>query len=277
MASNLGNAVTFDEDKFFEKANTYKKSIKKLTRKQRRQQITNSQTVAAPKFVCKAVFPKTTNQKKFFEAYDSGANILAHGVAGTGKTFLAIANAMTELNQPGSTRNTLYIVRSAVSARDIGFLPGSDKDKIAVYEPAYKDIFTELYGRSDAYDIFKKQGTVKFVSTSFLRGLTIRNAIVIVDEMQNMNFGELDTIMTRLDGNSRIIFCGDYRQTDLKFDREKSGLGEFMTILKKMNSFSTIEFGEKDIVRGGIVKEYIISRLRYDDSKREESKVLAIG
>jgi predicted ribonuclease YlaK len=112
------------------------------------------------------------------------------------------------------------------------------------------------------YDRLKNQGSMMFLTTSFLRGITLDNAIIIVDEAQNLNFHELDTIITRVGQDSKIMFCGDFFQTDLQKSSEKSGLQHFMKILRGMPSFSTIEFNLGDIVRSGMVKEYLISKIK---------------
>jgi phosphate starvation-inducible protein PhoH len=142
----------------------------------------------------------------------------------------------------------------------MGFLPGSMKEKIRIYSEPYKEIVDELFGRGDGYQILEMKNMVQFTTTSFLRGLTFNNAIVIVDEIQNMTFPEIDTVMTRLGDNSRVIFSGDFRQTDLVHDRDKSGIHTFINITKRMTGFEYVEFEKHDIVRSGLVKDYIIKR-----------------
>jgi phosphate starvation-inducible protein PhoH len=142
----------------------------------------------------------------------------------------------------------------------MGFLPGNARQKAAVYEAPYSAIATELFGRGDAYDILKNKNNVEFLSTSFIRGTTFRNCIIIADEINNMTFHELDSLITRVGNNCRIIFCGDYRQTDLITTADRNGLQRFMNVLNTIKSFTHIEFGISDIVRSGIVKEYIISK-----------------
>ena len=120
----------------------------------------------------------------------------------------------------------------------------------------------ELFGMKDAYDALKQQNNIKFMSTSFIRGITINNAVVIVDECQNLNFHELDSIITRVGKNSKIIFCGDYTQTDLTRENDKRGILNFMKILKSINEFETIEFNIDDIVRSDFLKSYIIAKYK---------------
>jgi phosphate starvation-inducible protein PhoH len=139
-------------------------------------------------------------------------------------------------------------------------MPGTLDEKLRVYEAPYKEIVNNLLGRGDAYDIMKQKGIIEFMSTSFVRGLTIDKSVVIVDEIQNLSFGELDSVMTRVGEGTKIIFAGDFRQSDLKNSKEKSGIHDFMKILNKIEEFEHIEFREQDIVRSGIVKKYIITK-----------------
>lgn len=214
-----------------------------------------------------AILPSTDNQKDAFEIWNDGYNLVMHGSAGTGKTFLAMNFALNEIISKNSTYKKVIILRSIVSGREIGFLPGSINEKIKVYEEPYKNICNELFSRGDVYQIFKTKNMVQFAPTSFLRGITFEDAIVILDEAQNCNYQELSTVITRLGNNCRIIVCGDIRQDDLSSDRYKeySGLSKFMNVLDIMEEFDFVEFDENDIVRSGIVKSFIIAqnRLKY--------------
>lgn len=202
------------------------------------------------------ISPLTSNQEK---AFTSDRNLVLHGVAGTGKTFISLYLAFDGLAR-GEYRQVV-LIRSAVSTRDIGFLPGTAKEKAEVYEEVYKDICTNLFQRGDAYETSKKKGLVHFMTTSFIRGVTLRDATIIVDECQNMSFHELDSIITRIGENCRVIFCGDFKQTDFNAkSREKSGLPDFLKILKAMDEFDTIDFTVDDIVRSGFVKKYITTK-----------------
>jgi phosphate starvation-inducible protein PhoH len=229
---------------------------KKKTRHNPRQ---NNNQVQQP-FELRHVSPLTPNQAKTFESYHHGYNLICHGYAGTGKSYVSLFLALEELLSGKSTYDKIVIVRSVVPSRDVGFLPGSIKDKIRVYEEPYKEIVDDLFGRGDGYDILKMKNMIQFTTTSFLRGLTFNNAIVIVDEIQNMTFPEIDTVMTRMGDNSRAIFCGDFRQTDLVNDRDKSGIHKFINITKRMSGFAYVEYEKQDIVRSGLVKDYIIKR-----------------
>ena len=181
-------------------------------------------------------------------------NLVLHGCAGTGKTFISCYLAFDDMTK--NQYEKLVIIRSAVPTRDIGFLPGTEKEKSSVYEEPYYDIAIDLFERGDAYQILKTKRLVHFMTTSYIRGITLRDAIILIDECQNMSFHELDSIITRVGENCRVIFCGDFSQSDLK----QNGMKEFFEILASMNRFDFIEFGVEDIVRSGFVKEYIIAK-----------------
>ena len=235
---------------------------KRMSRKQKR---TEEKTVISNGLKIKAIKPKTINQELVFKDFTNGKNLLIHGLTGTGKSFISLYLALSEIEN-FRTYHKVIIIRSVVPSRDMGFLPGSVKEKAKIYEQPYQEICRELYGRGDAYDILKNKGIVEFQTSSFLRGLTLDNSIIIVDECQNMTFSELSTIITRTGQNSKILFCGDYRQTDLKYDDEKQGIFYFMKILKNMHKyFSCIEFVENDIVRSGLVKDFIIIKNKFDN------------
>ena len=206
--------------------------------------------------------PITQNQDKTYKAYKDGKHLVLHGLAGTGKTFISLYLALEEVLDKSTLVNDIFIVRSIVSTRDIGFLPGDEQEKVSIYEAPYRSICGEFFNVNDAYDSLKFQSNIKFISTSFVRGITLNNSIIIVDECQNLNFHELDSIITRVGKNSRIIFCGDYTQTDLTRENDKKGILKFMEILKTIKEFSTIEFGIDDIVRSDFLKSYIIAKYK---------------
>lgn len=209
--------------------------------------------------------PLTSTQADVFEAFDEDdLNLMLHGVAGTGKTFVAIYLALKDVLSGKQQRKKVVVVRSVVPTRDMGFLPGNAKEKARAYEAPYYSISNDLFGRGDAYETLKAKNVIEFITSSFIRGITLDNCIVIVDECQNMSAMELHSIMTRVGQNCKIIFCGDTRQDDLTSERKKeeSGLSQFMRILKNMDAFEFIEFEEDDIVRSDLVKEYIITRNR---------------
>ena len=210
--------------------------------------------------------PLTENQAKFFEAYKHGDYFtMLCGSAGTGKTFIALYKALEEVLDRSSSFHRVVIVRSAVQSRDLGFTPGSVEEKMSLYEQPYVQICHTLFGRRDAYEALKECGRIEFISTSFIRGMSFDDAVIIVDECQNMTFEELSTIMTRVGYRSKIIFCGDYKQTDLyRNNKDKSGLKKFHEIAKMMSSFTNIEFTTEDIVRSSIVKDFLIAVERYE-------------
>jgi len=218
-----------------------------------------------------SIQPITENQHKTFDLYDAEKNLLLYGTAGTGKTFISLYLALEEVLSGKSTYNKIIIVRSVVPTREMGFLPGSADEKSAVYEAPYNAVCTELLGRGDAYGLMKKKGIIEFMTSSFVRGITLKDCVVIVDEFQNMVDDELHSVITRVGDNCRVIFSGDCRQNDLK--REATGFHKFLTILSTMNSFGVVEFGIEDIVRSATVKEYIIKRERYEESHPVQTPV----
>ena len=211
--------------------------------------------------------PLTDNQKKLFESYSKGKNLVAYGAAGTGKTFITLYNALQDVLDPTTPYEKIYIVRSLVATREIGFLPGDHDDKSFLYQIPYKNMVKYMFEMpSDAdfqmlYGNLKAQDTIDFWSTSFIRGTTLDKAIIIVDEFQNLNFHELDSIMTRVGSYTKIMFCGDATQTDLIKQNERNGIHDFMQILRIMPSVDIIEFGVEDIVRSGLCKEYLLAKL----------------
>ena len=212
--------------------------------------------------------PLTENQRNLFALYDEGKHLVAHGVAGSGKTFLCLFKALQDVLNEYTPYEKIYIVRSLVPTREIGFLPGSHEDKSSLYQIPYKNMVKYMFQMpSDAdfemlYGNLKSQETISFWSTSFIRGTTLDNCIIIVDEFQNMSAHELDSIITRVGENSKIMFLGDASQSDLLRQNERNGIVDFMNVLRLMPSFDIIEFGVDDIIRSGLVKEYIIAKIQ---------------
>ena len=212
------------------------------------------------------VKPLTDNQKIAFAQYGEGKNLLLHGAAGTGKTFITLYLALKEVLDENTPYDKIYIVRSLVPTREIGFLPGDHEDKSALYQIPYKNMVRYMFSMPDdnsfemLYDNLRAQETISFWSTSFIRGVTLDNAIVLVDEFSNLNFHELDSMITRVGEDSKIMFCGDITQSDLTRENDKSGISDFIRILEEMKEFSCIEFDINDIVRSGLVKSYLLSK-----------------
>jgi predicted ribonuclease YlaK len=210
--------------------------------------------------------PLTENQRKLFESYDEGKHLVAYGAAGTGKTFIVLYNALKEVLNERSPYEKIYIIRSLVQTREIGFLPGGHEDKSALFEIPYKNMVKYMFQLPTEEDFemlygnLKSQGTISFWSSSFLRGTTFDNCILIVDEFQNMNGHENDSIITRVGENTKIMFCGDASQSDLVRQNERNGIHDFVKILQIMPSFDFIEFGIEDVCRSGLVKEYLIAK-----------------
>ena len=214
------------------------------------------------------VEPVTDNQKIVFNSYKKGENQFLYGCAGTGKTFISLYLAMQEVLRSDTPYDRVVMVRSLIPTREIGFLPGDEEDKAALYQVPYSNMVQYMFKQpneqafSMLYDKLKTQGSFYFLSTSFLRGLTFDNSIIIVDECQNLNFHELDTIVTRVGQDSKIMFCGDFMQTDLSKLNERNGLYDFLRILEEMNEFNCTEFNIGDIVRSGFVRNYLIQKTK---------------
>ena len=233
----------------------------KKTRQRTRKQLPISSNMMVP------VEPLTENQEKIFKAWDEGKHLFVYGCAGTGKTFTALYKALSDCLKPTPAYERVYLVRSLVATREIGFLPGDHEDKSSLYQIPYKNLVKYMFemGNDQDFDILygqlKAQESIKFWSTSFLRGVTLYNSVIIIDEMQNLNFHELDSIITRVGENSRIVFCGDAMQTDLIKDKERNGIHDFMRILEQMpDEFAMIEMGIDDICRSGLVRSYLIAK-----------------
>ena len=213
--------------------------------------------------------PITDNQEVAFEAFKKdNKELFLHGAAGTGKTFISLYLALEKVLDPSTPYECVYLIRSAVPTREIGFLPGDEEDKTALYQIPYQNMVQFMFEQpSDQaftmlYDRLKAQGSVMFLTTSYLRGITLDNSIIIVDECQNLNFHELDTIMTRVGQDSKIIFSGDFFQSDLTKNVDKDGMPRFMDIIAEMEEFASVEFNIGDIVRSGLVRSYLISKTK---------------
>jgi phosphate starvation-inducible PhoH-like protein len=221
----------------------------------------------------KNIHPKTYAQERVFEAYQQGGNSLVlTGSAGTGKTFLAVYLALQEILSGETPFKKLLIIRSTTPIRDQGFLPGSIEEKEAIYEMPYKQLCNDIFTRPGQYEKLKESGVIEFVSTSYVRGLTFKDSIVVMDEAQNYNYQELSSCITRAGNNCKYFVCGDTMQSDLLYKKtDVSGLPEFLEILKMIPSFRGVTFGIEDIVRSGLVKEFLVAeeRLAEIQARRE--------
>ena len=203
--------------------------------------------------------PLTDNQDKAFKAWDEGENLILTGSAGTGKTFIALYLALEQVLERGGSYDKVIILRSVVPVREMGYLPGKLEEKTEPFQAPYKAISEELFSDKAAYNKLTNSHQIQFETTSHIRGKTFDRSILIVDEMQNLNFHELDSVMTRMGECCKIIFCGDYQQSDF-YNHERDGIMKFMNIMDRMKYFSTVEFGWDDIVRSGIVRDYIMTK-----------------
>ena len=215
-----------------------------------------------------SIKPITDNQKIVFETWKQKKNQFLFGCAGTGKTFISLYLALQDVMNLQTKYDKVVLVRSLIPTREIGFLPGDEEDKAALYQVPYANMVQFMFQQPNEqafnmlYEKLKQQGSLYFLSTSFLRGLTFDNSIIIVDECQNLNFHELDTIITRVGQDSKIVFCGDFGQTDLQKTNEKNGLHDFLRILEEMEEFNCTEFTIGDIVRSGFVRSYLINKTK---------------
>lgn len=238
-------------------------SKRRLTKVQKNQKQRDTDYLLNTKFGMKQIEPMTKNQEVLFDAYRDQKNILAVGSAGTGKTYISLFLALKEV-MSNTDYKEIIIVRSSVQSRDQGHMPGDVKEKMMHFEAPYVDIVNDLFDRGDAYQIMKQKNMIRFMSTSFVRGLTFDNAIIIVDECQNLRWDELKTIATRVGDRSKIILCGDTRQDDLACSKNRldtSGLRHFKKVIDRMGAdyFETVEFTFEDIVRSGLVKQFIMA------------------
>jgi phosphate starvation-inducible PhoH-like protein len=198
------------------------------------------------------------------QSFINGSNIVAVGSAGTGKTYLALYLALKDVIE-SKLHSKIIIVRSNVPTRNSGFLPGSLEEKNEIYALPFRQITNTLCENGSAWDILSKKKIIEFVSTSYIRGLTFDDSIVIVEEVQNLDAEEIKTVLTRAGENTQLVICGDSKQGDLFRSREKSGFELLMYIADNMpGHIDLINFLPRDIVRSGFVKKLL---LLLEDSK----------
>lgn len=203
--------------------------------------------------------PLTDNQGIAIDSFSKNYNLVLHGVPGSGKSFIAIALCLNEILNNKSGQQ-LVIVRSVVPTRDSGYLPGSLEEKEAVYLSPYIAIVNELFHDGNAWKTLVGAGVIKFISTSYIRGLTLNNSLILVDEFQNCNYHELCSVITRVGKNSKVYFTGDGDQSDFEHERDKNGIIEFIEILDTLKYFKKIEFTWADCVRSGLVRDFLMSK-----------------
>lgn len=208
----------------------------------------------------RTIEPVTESQKDAYSAWREGDNLAMVGTAGTGKTFLGLYLALEEVMDKSTPYESIRIIRSAVPTREVGFLPGTIEEKLDAFTGPYRAACADLFEDDRAYEKLVHNKYIQFESTSYIRGVTFDHSIVIVDEMQNLNFHELDSVITRIGHCSKIIFCGDYKQSDFKQTGEKNGINTFLEILEQLKHFSVVEFSWEDIVRSGLVRDYIMTK-----------------
>jgi predicted ribonuclease YlaK len=202
---------------------------------------------------------KTENQQRAFDYFLEGYNLILSGSAGSGKTMLALYLGLKSLLLRKYEK--VVIVRSIVPTRNIGFLKGTQQEKECVYEQTYLNLVNKLLPTiPNAYDVMKKEKTIEFTSTSFIRGNNIDKAVVIIDEFSNLTYHELSSVITRLGENVRVIFSGDFYQSDLRYSDEKEGVLKFLKVLSLMEEdFKRVDFTIDDVVRSGLVKRFLLA------------------
>ncbi len=204
-----------------------------------------------------SVHGKTEAQRIMIRSYLEEYNIVAYGSAGTGKSFVSCYLALKDLFD-GKVEK-IVVVRSAVQTRDMGFLPGSIDEKSLAYTLPYKAIVNEICQNGTAWDILTKKGMIEFLTTSYIRGTTLNESVVIIDEFANMTWHELNSVVTRIGKNCRLILCGDEKQCDLNLKREDSGFKNLIKVVSEMDDwFEVIKFLPEDIVRSDFVRDWII-------------------
>lgn len=201
----------------------------------------------------KRIFPKTENQELAFKAFINFDHVALDGSAGSGKSLIAFYHGLDAVISKAQDR--IIIVRSAVPVRDQGFIKGEIEEKNAVYEAPYHSLCYELLGKKTSYVDLKKAGLVEFNTTGYLRGVTLDNCIIIIEEAQNMTSQELRTVITRTGQNSRVFITADNKQKDLK----QSDYERALKIIRRVDSFALVTFGHDDILRSKLVKQWLIA------------------
>jgi phosphate starvation-inducible PhoH-like protein len=211
--------------------------------------------------------PLTKSQENVFASWKDGFNLVLSGSAGTGKTYISTYLSLLDIMDKNKPEQKLVIVRSAVPTRDMGFLPGTLEEKEDAYKAPYYSILTDLFEDKDAWRKIEIAKQIEFLTTSFIRGITLTDCVVLIDESQNLTYHELCSVITRLGNNCRIILCGDYYQSDFTKSGDREGLEKFTKILENMKLFDHIEFTWEDIVRSGLVRDFIMTKELVENGK----------
>ncbi len=217
----------------------------------------------------KPIKAKTVGQKKYVEAIKKNTVIMGVGPAGTGKTFLAVAMAVTALKSKQVER--IILTRPAVEAGEkLGFLPGDLQNKIDPYLRPLYDALYEMLG-SEAYLRYVERGIIEIAPLAYMRGRTLDDSFIILDEAQNTTPEQMKMFLTRLGFNSKAVVTGDLTQTDLPFGK-KSGLGEAVKILEGIDDIAVHRFSERDVVRHRLVQKIILAYENYDKSRQRDGE-----
>ena len=208
-------------------------------------------------------------QTEAFAKYKENKNLFLTGSAGTGKTFVLLYLAFADVFDDESPYDKVILIRSLLPSRDAGFHSGSLEEKANYYQAPYRQLVKFLFEMQSKdefaalWDLLIEQESVEFQTTSFLRGQTFDNAIIICDEAQNLNFAELDTVMCRVGQNTKIMFSGDEAQTAFINNDDKEGMYNFQGILGEMEECEVIKFGIGDILRSGLCRSYLIAKEQF--------------
>ncbi len=217
----------------------------------------------------KPIKPKTLGQRKYLEAISSNTITVGVGPAGTGKTYLAVAQAVKAFRAKQVSR--IILTRPAVEAGEkLGFLPGDLQQKVDPYlRPLYDALFDML--GAEAFTRYQERGDIEVAPLAYMRGRTLDDSFIILDEAQNTSCEQMKMFLTRLGFNSKAVVTGDITQIDLP-DGKKSGLKDIMTILKGVDDISIIKLSGKDVVRHKLVMEIIKAYERHEENRRKQSK-----
>ncbi len=215
----------------------------------------------------KPVKAKTLGQKTYCDAIANNTITLGIGPAGTGKTYLAVAAAVAAFR--AEQVNRIILTRPAVEAGErLGFLPGDLQSKVDPYlRPLYDALFDML--GADTYQKYLERGNIEVAPLAYMRGRTLDDSFIILDEAQNTTTEQMKMFLTRLGFNSKIVVTGDITQIDLP-DGKRSGLVDIIKILKNIDDIQTVRFSEKDVVRHRLVQDIIKAYEKYEEARKRK-------